>query len=250
MRIDYYDKLVRDNIPKIIRQSGDVPIWHVITSNEEKTRYLVKKVSEETKEFLSELSICEFADLMEVLTALSHHLGYTTEQVLEERRKKNNKNGYFNRMIVLDKVIRSDYMLLLDDKKKCTIFIPIETNNDELFLVELLEVCDCYLEPLKNGIDKNDIIDYLNFEQNWDSFMDYLLYKKYLVNENCFLELAKKYAIKNECLKLSFNNVTYNDIEFIFETYSLTDIRNDDVLSIIQSDCLVKKEEINLNDFK
>ena len=250
MKIDFYDKLVRDNIPKIIKQNGDIPIWHIISSKEEITRYLVKKVDEETKEFLSELSICELADLLEVLTALSHHLGYNAEKILEERRKKNTKNGLFNRMIVLDKVIRSDYMFLLDNKNKCTIFIPNETKNDEMFLVELLDACDCYLEPLKYGIEKNDIIEYLNNEPNWDSFMNFLLYKRYIVNEHCFLELAKKYGIKDECLKLSFDNVTYNDIEYFFQTYSLANIRNRDVLSVIQSDCIIKQEEININEFK
>ena len=46
---EIYDKLVRDNIPDIIRSNGEEPITRVL-DDEEYWTYLVKKDSEELEE--------------------------------------------------------------------------------------------------------------------------------------------------------------------------------------------------------
>lgn len=250
MEIEVYDKLVRDKIPLIIKATSDVPIWHCISNNEEILLYLAKKVREETEEFLQSYNISELVDLIEVLTILVSRLGYDSKEITFERNNKNQKNGCFEQMIVLDKVIRSTDMSKFDNKTDCDVYVPFETHNDELFLVELLEMCEAYLEPLKYGITKEDLSEFIENEKAGMTLLDFLVSRRYIANDNCFLELTEKYMIRNNCVKISFHDVCYADIEHFFSEHSISEIRNGGTKCYTQQVGRITNEGIFIDDAK
>ena len=68
-----YNKLVRDNIPNIIKSNGETPITRILT-NEEYKQELEKKLYEEYQEVLEssgEDRIEELADMLEVIKSLA-----------------------------------------------------------------------------------------------------------------------------------------------------------------------------------
>lgn len=103
MRI--YNKLVRDNIPEIIRSQGETPVFCALDSKRYSTQ-LRKKLKEEVREYLMSEELEELADIIEVVEALANHKGSSLEKVLEIKEKKANKNGKFERKFFLKKVIK------------------------------------------------------------------------------------------------------------------------------------------------
>lgn len=95
-----YNKLVRDNIPNIIRENGEIPITYVL-SNEEYLKELDKKLIEEVKEYDESKDIEEVADILEVLEAIFLAKGYTFEEVLKIKESKRFKRGGFGEKIFL-----------------------------------------------------------------------------------------------------------------------------------------------------
>ena len=85
-----YDKLVRDNIPEIIRNNDGEPIYRVLNDNEY-WEYLLKKDTEELKEVRASLSIedrkKELADKLELIIAMSEFSGFTLQDVIEEANR-------------------------------------------------------------------------------------------------------------------------------------------------------------------
>lgn len=103
-----YDKLVRDNIPEIIRNSGGRPVYRVL-SEDEYWQYLLKKDVEELKEVEEAESLGErreeLADKLELICAMAEFCGFTLEEIIKEATRKRNKNGGFRKRILLEKVI-------------------------------------------------------------------------------------------------------------------------------------------------
>lgn len=98
----FYDKLVRDNIPAIIENSGGN--YHAeIVSDDEALEYLYKKLLEEVAELLEDKNLEEIADVMEVLFAIAGKYGYSEDDVLRKRAEKKDKSGGFDGNIVLKK---------------------------------------------------------------------------------------------------------------------------------------------------
>jgi len=95
-----YDKLVRDNIPKIIRRSGQKCKTRKV-KDKELTSYLRKKVLEEVNELFEDPCAEEFADVIEILEEFRRHMGITIEDVLEEKSTKHDSRGGFKKGIVL-----------------------------------------------------------------------------------------------------------------------------------------------------
>ena len=96
--MESYTKLVRDKIPKILDKKG-VLYEKRIASDEEYRAELVKKLGEETEEFLKDNSPEELADVIEVIEALKKMTDY--ENVEEVRRKKLEDRGGFDQKIIL-----------------------------------------------------------------------------------------------------------------------------------------------------
>lgn len=101
MRI--YNKLVRDNIPKIISENGQSA--HIsILDDEQYGDGLRRKLTEETQEYLESESVEELADIIEVIEALAVFKGSSLEEVMKIKREKADKNGKFEKRIFLEKV--------------------------------------------------------------------------------------------------------------------------------------------------
>ena len=80
----FYDKLVRDNIPKIIKNNGDKCEIEIVNNNLA-LNYLYKKLNEEVCELLLEKNIDEIIDVMEVLFAIGNKYGYSEKDILDRR---------------------------------------------------------------------------------------------------------------------------------------------------------------------
>lgn len=99
-----YNKIVRDKIPEIIKQSGSTCEVSFV-DDQTALSYLVDKISEEAKEFKdSNYSKEELADLYEVMAAIMSKLHIRDAQLQQLRRKKNKSRGTFENNIILKSV--------------------------------------------------------------------------------------------------------------------------------------------------
>lgn len=103
-----YNKLVRDNIPEIIKKDNRKPIYHELSSDEY-WEYLLEKDKEELLEVRDastkdEIKM-ELADKLEIIRAMAKFHGYTLNDIIEEADKKRSKNGAFDNRLFLEKVI-------------------------------------------------------------------------------------------------------------------------------------------------
>lgn len=98
-----YNKLVRNNIPEIIRNNNETPITKTL-NNEEYLRALKAKLQEEVDEFLESNDIAELADILEVVDALSTANDSSLNEVMDIKIRKAEKNGKFENKIFLIEV--------------------------------------------------------------------------------------------------------------------------------------------------
>jgi predicted house-cleaning noncanonical NTP pyrophosphatase (MazG superfamily) len=96
-----HNKLVRDNIPDIVRSKGEEAVTHV-ADDAEYWEKLKEKVLEEFKEFTDEENEEELADRFEVLDAIIARKGFTKERIVELQKEKAQKRGGFSKRIILD----------------------------------------------------------------------------------------------------------------------------------------------------
>lgn len=98
-----YEKLVRDNIPDIIRENGEEPIVEIL-SDERYKQELEKKLIEECNEVINSIGnerIEELGDLLEVMHALLEIDNKTLEDVEKIRIEKKIKRGGFSKKLYL-----------------------------------------------------------------------------------------------------------------------------------------------------
>ena len=103
-----YNKLVRDNIPEIIRNDHEIPIIRFL-STEEYRKELYKKIQEECNEIF-EASNCEerieeLSDVLEIIKAISELEGQSLEKVIEIANEKRRKRGGFQKRIFLERTL-------------------------------------------------------------------------------------------------------------------------------------------------
>ncbi len=104
-----YNKLVRDRIPEIIRQSGNECELSVL-SDVEYCQALRVKLLEEAKEVAEaegEDLVTELADLYEVIDALMASYGIAGDRVLAEQVKRREARGGFAQKIMLLRTSRT-----------------------------------------------------------------------------------------------------------------------------------------------
>jgi len=101
-----HNKLVRDNIPDIIKADGRTPVVRRLT-NCEYINALHKKLLEEVNEYLDNNSIEELADILEVVSAIAKANGYSDEDLEKCRENKRLQNGGFEKRLFLEKVMPS-----------------------------------------------------------------------------------------------------------------------------------------------
>ena len=103
-----YDKLVRDNIPEIIKSNGGEPHFRKL-NDEEYWEYLLKKDSEELEEVRTSSSLeerkKELADKLELIIAMAEFNGFTLQDIINEANIKKEKRGGFQKRLLLEKVI-------------------------------------------------------------------------------------------------------------------------------------------------
>ena len=98
-----HNKLIRDNIPQIIRACGKIPQ----TRNLSETEFLPaleKKLTEELNEYLASGEIEELVDLLEVIYAIAAAKGTSIEALEMLRCEKRNQRGGFSKQLFLKSV--------------------------------------------------------------------------------------------------------------------------------------------------
>jgi predicted house-cleaning noncanonical NTP pyrophosphatase (MazG superfamily) len=96
-----YNKLIRDNIPEIIKAKGQTPVFHV-ANEEEYWLKLKEKMLEEFAEFVQDESIEEMADVFELITAILAYKHFDLEDVVAIQKKKRDERGGFEKRLILD----------------------------------------------------------------------------------------------------------------------------------------------------
>ena len=98
-----YNKLVRDNIPDIIKSNGEIPMVEILNDDQYK-KELEKKLIEECHEVLDasgENRIEELGDLLEVMISLAELENKTFNDINELRENKKLKRGGFSKRLFL-----------------------------------------------------------------------------------------------------------------------------------------------------
>jgi len=101
-----YNKLVRDKIPEITKESGNEPIYHVATDDEYRQK-LLEKVIEELEEFKEDSSYKEMSDLMEIIYSIQKEFNLDKDKIEETRKKRANERGSFEKKLILEYVIEN-----------------------------------------------------------------------------------------------------------------------------------------------
>jgi predicted house-cleaning noncanonical NTP pyrophosphatase (MazG superfamily) len=100
----YYNKLVRDKIPDIIKQEGNHPECHIATDKMEYCQVLREKILEEAIELKESQDVSELIDVLEAIYCLIEAENLEFTKIEELRKKKNVERGSFKRRIILDYV--------------------------------------------------------------------------------------------------------------------------------------------------
>jgi predicted house-cleaning noncanonical NTP pyrophosphatase (MazG superfamily) len=93
-------KLVRDQIPEIMKMQGKNPDIRYAT-DDEYWNLLLHKLYEEVVEFTQNPCLEELADISEVTLSLAKCLGITESQIQNMRKEKKTKRGGFERKCIL-----------------------------------------------------------------------------------------------------------------------------------------------------
>lgn len=96
----YYNKLVRDRIPEIMREKGEVPHLEILDDAAYR-RELLKKLDEEVTEYKESGETEELADILEVLLALAKAQGVSAEELQSVCNAKRRARGGFSEKIYL-----------------------------------------------------------------------------------------------------------------------------------------------------
>jgi predicted house-cleaning noncanonical NTP pyrophosphatase (MazG superfamily) len=94
-----YDKLVRDKIPEIIKNSNRTPECRVLEEDEEYTQYLIRKLQEEILEFMENPCVEELADIKEVVDSLSGIPKFQDVEIVQVR-KRMERGGFDGRILL------------------------------------------------------------------------------------------------------------------------------------------------------
>lgn len=99
-----YDKLVRDEIPERIEETGETPVVRTASDDEEYRTYLVEKLREEVEEYAESRRREELADILEVVRTIREFEGLCAADLEELRAEKADERGGFTDRIVLERV--------------------------------------------------------------------------------------------------------------------------------------------------
>jgi predicted house-cleaning noncanonical NTP pyrophosphatase (MazG superfamily) len=95
-----YNKLIRDKIPEIIKESGKIAIVETVNQEDYMT-LLVRKLFEEAGEFSKERDIKELADILEVIETLAINLDSSMDEIIKIKEDKKQERGGFSKKLKL-----------------------------------------------------------------------------------------------------------------------------------------------------
>lgn len=99
----HYDKLVRDDVPDVIRANGETPVTHRVDGAEYQDR-LAEKLTEEAGEFAASRDVAELGDVLDVVDAICEASNVNRERLAELRASKTAERGGFEAGVVLERV--------------------------------------------------------------------------------------------------------------------------------------------------
>ncbi len=104
-----YNKLIRDKIPEIIKKDGKKYKIRIL-SDEEYKKELLKKIVEESQEFLKtngnkEELTKEISDVLEIIDYLINVFGLNREEIKKVKLEKKKLRGGFNKKIFLEYIL-------------------------------------------------------------------------------------------------------------------------------------------------
>ena len=105
-----FNKLVRDKIPDIIENNGEIAMTKIL-SDEEYINELNIKLKEEVNEYIKDNNVEEIADIMEVLQAILKYNNIEHSEFEQIRINKVEKRGAFDKRIYLEKTYEKDEMI-------------------------------------------------------------------------------------------------------------------------------------------
>lgn len=98
-----YNKLVRDKIPNIIKDSGKECKTRIL-DDEEYLLELNKKLQEEVDEYKESGEVEELADIAEIIYAIAKFKGVSIEEFEKIRQRKLEERGGFEEKVFLGRV--------------------------------------------------------------------------------------------------------------------------------------------------
>lgn len=96
-----YNKLVRDNIPDIIRAKGENVAFRIADEGEYWDK-LKDKLKEEVAELIKTEDPHEVADILEVVEAICDARNWSKEEIIALKDKKVQDRGGFKKRIILE----------------------------------------------------------------------------------------------------------------------------------------------------
>lgn len=126
--IKEHNKLVRDNIPNIIRAKGETPTVKILVTEEFK-KQLNKKLTEEVNEYLESEDVMELADIVEVVHGILNQKGVSWRKFEKLRKAKAKKNGGFYQGIYLESVESAEPEEQKEEDQQTEEVKPEEENN-------------------------------------------------------------------------------------------------------------------------
>ena len=101
-----FNKLVRDNIPDIIKSNGEEAIYRILSDDEYKVE-LLNKLKEEVNEVINSKDnkelLEELADVFEVIKSLAESEDSSVDKIIEIASSKREKRGGFSKKLFLEK---------------------------------------------------------------------------------------------------------------------------------------------------
>lgn len=101
-----FNKLIRDNIPSMIENEGEIPVTRILDDKEYRTE-LYKKLLEEANEVTSsnnsQETLEELADVLEVIKSIAELEDKKIEDIIEIANLKRLNRGGFEKRIFLEK---------------------------------------------------------------------------------------------------------------------------------------------------
>lgn len=107
-----YNKLVRDNIPNIIKEDNCRPNIRKL-GKQEYLKELIRKLKEETEELINaqgdekELAK-EISDVYEVIDAIIDYYNLDRDKIFELKKERKEKRGGFEKRIFLESIIKNE----------------------------------------------------------------------------------------------------------------------------------------------